>query len=115
MLADGGKQLANLLGDVSGMVRKFDLETYFNEAAAWNVKKIVHVSAAASPVDETKELEEQARASDQPAAIIGAVGQSDAVSETLGQLEQQLGASRFRGVRAPAFEAGVPPREILEL
>ena len=51
-----GAQELNM-GDISGMVRKFDETTYFAESAKWHVEKFVHVAAAAAPftVAETRE------------------------------------------------------------
>jgi predicted TIM-barrel fold metal-dependent hydrolase len=105
------------LGDVSGMSRYFDSETYFTESATWSIEKFVHV-AAASPgftVAETKEREELADATGNPAAIIGGIWQGDSMSAVIESVDAQMAvASRFRGVRAPDFEAGVPDPEVLQ-
>ena len=34
------------MGDISGMVRRFDVPTYLAESADWNVEKLVNVAAA---------------------------------------------------------------------
>ena len=63
---EGGQALN--MGDTTPMARRFDQPTYFAESAHWNVEKFVHVAAAtvAYSVDETAELDEQARALQRP-------------------------------------------------
>jgi predicted TIM-barrel fold metal-dependent hydrolase len=111
----GGQELN--MGDISGMVRKFDATTYFAESAKWHVEKFVHVAAAYPPftVPETLEREELAEATGNPAAIVGSIGPSGSAAETIGSLDQQMAASprRFRGVRAPGYDAGVPEPDVL--
>lgn len=109
----GGRELN--MGDVSGMSRKFDGATYFSESANWNVDKIVHVAAAASPFTfaETMEREELGETTGNPAAIVGSITPAHSDMEVVEQLDAQMAASRFRGVRAPAFEGGVPGDAVL--
>jgi L-fuconolactonase len=111
----GGQELN--MGDISGMVRKFDETTYFAESAKWHVEKFVHVAAAYPPftVAETLEKDELAQATGNPVAIVGSIGPAESVAATIESLDDQVAASpdRFRGVRAPAYEAGVPEPEVL--
>lgn len=106
------------LGDVSGMSRRFDPATYRAEAGRWNVEKVVNVAAATGPhsIEETLELDARA-ASDGDgfiAGLIGGITPSEAVAETEAQLDRQLAASRFRGVRPMgAFEHPVPGAGVL--
>ena len=95
-----GQQELNM-GDVSGMVRLFDAETYFSESAKWNVEKFVHVAAAAAPyaVDETMEKEVLAERTGNPAAIIGRILPTATALETANLLDRQMHSPRFRGVR----------------
>jgi predicted TIM-barrel fold metal-dependent hydrolase len=99
------------MGDVSGMVRRFDQPTYFAESARWNVEKLVHVAAATVPysADETRELEEQARDTGHPDAIIGGFVPDAPVAETVRLLDDQMASSRFRGVRPMGGGPGGPP------
>jgi len=111
-----GAQELNM-GDISGMVRKFDETTYFAESAKWHVEKFVHVAAAAAPftVAETRERDELAQATGNPVAIVGSIGPEGSAAETIASLDEQVAASpeRFRGVRAPAYDAGVPEPDVL--
>ena len=63
------------MGDISGMCRYFDADTYFAESAKWNVQKFVHVAAASSSYTaaETRELDELAETTGHPDAIVGGV------------------------------------------
>ena len=114
-LSSGGQELN--MGDVSGMVRKFDATTYFAESAKWHVEKFIHVAAAYAPfnVPETAEREELAQATGNPVAIVGSIGPAGSTADTIEYLDQQAAASptRFRGVRAPAYDAGVPEPDVL--
>ena len=103
------------MGDVSGMSRAFDGPTYFAESAKWNVDKIVHVAAAAAPFtfDETMERDELGVATGNPVAIVGSIAPAESVADVVAQIDAQMAASRFRGVRAPAFEGGVPDPDVL--
>jgi len=111
----GGQELN--MGDISGMVRKFDITTYFAESAKWPVEKFVHVAAAFPPftVPETLEKDELAQATGNPVAIVGSIGPAGSAAETIESLDAQMAASpdRFRGVRAPAYDAGVPEPDVL--
>jgi L-fuconolactonase len=115
-LARGDDQLD--MGDVTGMARLFDVPTYLSEAAGWNVEKVVNVAAATgwNSIDETIELDRQAGADGQPAAIIGGLPPTDSVTETVAALERQLTAPRFRGVRPTgAAEGPLPSTEVLRV
>jgi L-fuconolactonase len=89
------------LGDVSGMSRRFDLPTYRTESSGWNVEKLVNVAAATGrhSVDETLELDRRADADGHPDAIVGGLPPTDSVAEAVGFIDQQMPASRLRGVR----------------
>src|SRR3990172_6115714 len=100
------------MGDISGMCRRFDQPTYLSESAGWNVVKFVHVAAATPPHsgDETRELDEMARATGHPDAIIGGLVPAD----TVRLLDEQMESARFRGVRPMgATPGGVPRVEVL--
>jgi predicted TIM-barrel fold metal-dependent hydrolase len=89
------------MGDISGMCRRFDQATYFAESARWNVEKFVHVAAAAPPVlvDETRELDEQARATGHPDVLIGGLFPDDGIAEIERKFDEQMATPRFRGIR----------------
>ena len=72
------------MGDISGMVRRFDQPTYFSESANYNVVKFVHVAAATAghSGEETAELEELAEATGHPDAIIGGIVPDDPIADT---------------------------------
>jgi L-fuconolactonase len=104
------------MGDISGMSRRFDQPTYFSESAGWNVVKFVHVAAATPPHsrDETRELDEMARTTGHPDAIIGGLVPADPVADTLRLLDEQMESPRFRGVRPMgSAPGGVPSVEVL--
>jgi len=104
------------MGDVTGMARRFDPPTYRAESARWNVEKVVNVAAATGPhsVDETLELDRLAEEAGHPAAIIGGITPGT-VAETEAQLDRQLAATRFRGVRPMGqFEHPVPEAGVLD-
>jgi L-fuconolactonase len=109
----GGPELN--MGDTSGMARYFGAATYFAESAKWSVEKFVHVAAAAAPftVTETMEREEWGQVTGNPAAIIGSIRPAPSAAEIIELLDKQLEASRFRGVRAPGFDSGVPEPAVL--
>jgi L-fuconolactonase len=109
----GGQELD--IGDISGMCRRFMPETYLAESAKWPVEKVVHVSAAGGFIaDETREREELANETGHPAAIIGGIRPEQSVPEAIALLDEQMTASRFRGVRNMGFEPSPVPRpEIL--
>ena len=105
-----------LSGDPSRMNRRFDVETYSQEAGGWNVEKIVNVAAATGPhsVDETLALEELAEAAGQPAGIVGGVPAAESIEEAIAFLDRQMTASRFRGVRPMGAGIGtLPSAEVL--
>jgi predicted TIM-barrel fold metal-dependent hydrolase len=89
------------MGDISGMCRRFDQEIYFSEAAKWNVQKFVHVAAAAPGklVDETRELDDQARATGHPNVLIGGLDPHEDIGVLERQLDEQMASERFRGIR----------------
>ena len=103
------------MGDISGMVRRFDQPTYFSESANCNVVKFVHVAAATAghSGDETAELEELAEATGHPDAIIGGIVPDDPIADTERLLDEQMASSRFRGIRPMGGGFGVPPDDVL--
>jgi L-fuconolactonase len=104
------------MGDVSGMARRFDAETYMAEATGWNVEKIVNVAAATGRhcVNETLELDKLAEATGHPAALIGGLPPADSVADVVAAVDRQMAASRLRGVRPMgASEAALPPDDVL--
>jgi L-fuconolactonase len=113
-LSAGQTQLG--LGDVSGMARRFDLSIYRTETAGWNVEKLVNVAAATDrhSIEETLELDRRATSDLHPDAIIGGLPFTESPAEAIAMLDQQLAASRFRGVRPMgAFEGPLPSGEVL--
>ncbi|MEY2468367.1 MAG: L-fuconolactonase [Actinomycetota bacterium] len=110
-----GRQQLNM-GDTTGMARLFDVPTYEAETAGWNVEKIVNVAAATGrhSIDETLELDKRADADGHPDAIIGGLPPTESVAEALELIDQQMAASRFRGVRPMGqFDEPLPSGEIL--
>jgi predicted TIM-barrel fold metal-dependent hydrolase len=104
------------MGDVSGMSRRFDVPTYLTEAAGWNVTKLVNVAAATGrhSIEETLELDRRADVDGHPDAIIGGLASTDSIAETEADLDRQMEAPRFRGVRPMgAFAGPLPPAEVL--
>jgi L-fuconolactonase len=103
-------------GDASRMNRRFDMESYRTETAAWNVERIVNVAAATGrhSVDETIELDRAAQANGGPDALIGGLPPTDTVAQAVELLDRQMAASRFRGIR-PMGPLGnpVPEAEVL--
>jgi predicted TIM-barrel fold metal-dependent hydrolase len=100
------------MGDVKGMARRFDVETYRAEAARWNVEKLVNVAAATGhhSVDETLEMERRSEAD----ALIGGIAPAASVAESIAQIDRQMEASRFRGVRPMGrFDGPLPEAEVL--
>ena len=115
-LARPGAHGGSTGGDPARMNRRFDVDTYLGEAAGWNVEKIVNVAAATGPysIDETLALDEAARTSGHPAAIVGGLPPTDTVAEAVAVLDRQLAAPRFRGVRQMgSLERPVPDPAIL--
>jgi predicted TIM-barrel fold metal-dependent hydrolase len=93
------------LGDTTGMARRFDVPTYRAESDGWNVTGLVNVAAATGgySVAETLELDRRADADTdadgQPVAIVGGYVPTATVAEIIEQIDTQLAAPRFRGVR----------------
>jgi L-fuconolactonase len=98
-------------GDASRMFRRFDVETYRDEAARWNVEKFINVAAATGlhSIEETIELDTNADESGGPSAIIGGLPPTDALADAIDLLDQQMTASRFRGVRPMGANLGPVP------
>jgi L-fuconolactonase len=104
--------------DSSRMCRRFDVETYRGEAARWNVEKLVNVAAATGrcSIDETIELDANARARGGPDAIVGGLPPTDTVAEAVELLDRQMTAARFRGVRRMGpLEAPLPDPAVLRV
>jgi L-fuconolactonase len=97
------------MGDISGWARYFDQKTYFAEAANWNVQKFVHIAAGTDFVGETRERQEEADATGHPDAIIGGVSLRVPAAEAVEQLDAQMSAPRFRGVRPMGGSTDVVP------
>jgi predicted TIM-barrel fold metal-dependent hydrolase len=98
------------------MSRLFDVDTYRQEASAWNVVGLVNVAAATGPhsVDETLELDRQAETAGHPDAIVGGLPPTDTVADAVALLDRQMEASRFRGVRPMGpLDRPVPDRAVL--
>ena len=95
------------MGDTSSMARPFDAATYRSEAAGWNVEKLVNVAAATGhqSIDETLEMERRAEAD----ALIGGIAPSESVADAVAQIDRQMAATRFRGVRPMGRFAGPLP------
>jgi predicted TIM-barrel fold metal-dependent hydrolase len=104
------------MGDVTGMARKFDVETYRDESPRWNVDKFVNVAAATGrhSADETIELDRRAETTGHPDAIIGGLVPTETVAEAVAMLDAQMAANRFRGVRPMSPKAPpVPDDDVL--
>lgn len=105
------------VGDATGMARRFDVTTYLAESANWNVEKIVNVAAATGvhSIEETLELDRRAARDGHPDAIVGGVVATEAPGEAVVQIERQMSAARFRGVRPMGRSANpIPDPEVLE-
>ena len=103
-------------GDPSRMSRRFDVDIYRAEAARWNVDKFVNVAAATGrhSIEETIELDNNARTGGGPDAIIGGLPPTDTVAEAIELLDRQMTAPRFRGVRPMgALEEPLPDAAVL--
>ncbi len=104
------------MGDVTGMARRFDVATYRAESAGWPVVKLVNVAAATGPnsIDETLELDRRADTDGHPDAIVGGITPAASTAEMVAQLDHQMVARRFRGVRPMgAFGRPVPEPDVL--
>ncbi len=100
------------MGDTAGMARRFDRATYRAETVGWNVEKLVNVAAATGhqSIDETLEMDRQGEAD----ALIGGIAPSESVGEAVAQIDRQMEATRFRGVRPMGRFAGpLPDVEVL--
>ncbi len=104
-------------GNGSGMFRRFGVDTYRAESAAWNVEKFVNVAAATGPhsIDETIELDRDAPARGGPDAIVGGLPLAETAAEAVEFLDRQMEAPRFRGIRpmAGGLDHPVPDAEVL--
>jgi predicted TIM-barrel fold metal-dependent hydrolase len=104
-------------GDPSRMHRRFDLETYRAESAAWNVEKVINVAAATgkNSVEETIELDRNASVNGGPDAIVGGLPKAESVGDAIAFLDRQMAAPRFRGVRpmVGGLSDPVPADEVL--
>lgn len=89
------------VGDATGMARRFDVATYRVESAGWNVEKLVNVAAATGDhaIEETLDLDRRAAADDGPDAIVGGVLPTEVPADAVVQIDRQMSAERFRGVR----------------
>jgi predicted TIM-barrel fold metal-dependent hydrolase len=101
------------MGDISGMCRYFDANTYLAESSQWPVQKVVHV-AAAGPflLAETMERDEQGEATGYPAAIVGGILPGAPLADTVDLLDKQMAATRFRGIRPMGEGDAVPSAEV---
>ncbi len=111
----GGQDVG--LGDVTGMARRFDVASYRSESTGWNVEKLVNVAAATGDhsIDETLELDRRGEVEGHPDAIVGGVTPTATSAEAEVQLDRQMTAARFRGVRPMGrFEDPLPPRGVLD-
>jgi L-fuconolactonase len=110
----GGQDVG--IGDVTGMARRFDVAAYQRESSGWNVEKLVNVAAATGThsIDETMELDQRGQADGHPDAIIGGITPTASTAEAIAQLDRQMEAPRFRGVRPMgAFDGPLPSVEVL--
>jgi L-fuconolactonase len=104
------------MGDVTGMARRFDAATYRSEAAGWNVVKLVNVAAATGEhsIEETLALDGVGDADGHPDAIIGGVSPTGSTAEAIAQIDRQMAAPRFRGVRPMgSFDGPLPSADVL--
>ena len=103
------------MGEVQGMARRFDVATYRAEAPAWNVEKLVNVAAATGhhSRDETLEMERMAEVDGHPDALIGGLWGTETVAEAIAGIDQQMAASRFRGVRPMGAPGPLPGADVL--
>lgn len=110
----GGQDVG--IADVTGLARRFDVAGYLSESQGWNVEKLVNVAAATGrySIDETIELDERGETDGHPDAVIGGVTPTDSTAEAIAQLDRQMQAPRFRGVRPMGvFDGPLPSVEVL--
>ncbi len=103
--------------DASRMFRAFDVATYRAESAGWNVEKFVNVAAATGrhSIEETLHLDSEVGAAGGPDAIIGGLPPTETVADAVALLDQQMTATRFRGVRPMGRHEGpVPDAGVLQ-
>ncbi len=103
-------------GDTSRMFRRFELATYLEESAGWNVEKLVNVAAATGrhSVDETIELDGTGARHGHPDGVIGGLPPTDTAAEAIGLIDRQMEATRFRGVRPMGgLERPLPDPDVL--
>jgi predicted TIM-barrel fold metal-dependent hydrolase len=99
------------------MARRFDVATYLAESSGWHVERLVHVAAATGThsIEETLEKEASADADGHPAALVGGVTPTKTAADAIEQIDRQMTASRFRGVRPMGqFEGPLPSVEVLQ-
>ena len=102
------------MGDVKGMARRFDLATYRAEAAGWNVEKLVNVAAATGrhSIAETLEMERTPRPRPTPSSA--GSGRPTRSAAAIAGIDEQMEASRFRGVRPMGpHEGPLPDADVL--
>lgn len=108
-------------GDAARMRRRFDPDVYAAETAGWNVEKIINVAAATGrhSIDETIELDRRAQTAasgGRPEAIIGGLPPGKTTEESIGFLDRQMEAARFRGIRPMGgLDVPVPDTDILQV
>lgn len=98
--------------DATGMARRFDRATYETEAEGWPVVGLVNVAAATGrhSVAETLELDRRGEVQ----AIVGGLPPTDSVAASIALLDEQMAATRFRGVRPMGgTRAPLPAPEVL--
>ncbi|MGH9086002.1 MAG: amidohydrolase family protein [Acidimicrobiales bacterium] len=106
------------IGETSGMARRFDLPTYRAEAGSWNVEKLVHVAAAAGrhSIDETLEIQQGSDADGHPDALIGGITPTESLADAVAQIDRQMQAASFRGVRPMGrFTGPLPDPDLLRV
>ncbi len=104
-------------GDALQMYRRFDIDSYRAETAGWEVGKFVNVAAATGrhSIEETIELDRQADARGGPDAIVGGLPPTDSLADAVADLDRQMTAPRFRGVRPMGVHGGpVPAAGVLD-
>ncbi len=106
-----GRQQLNM-GDTKGMERRFDTAAHGAESKGWNVVALVNVAAATgrNSIDETLELDRRGEV----AAIVGGLPPTNSDVESIALIDQQMQASRFRGLRPMGqFASPLPSDAVL--